>query len=100
VGTAGPGAQTQHGELVAQLHSDNEQIRSGAFESVRNDPAAMGDPKVRAALVDLLDRENHEPLLSLARMKAMQNTLAGLLKPLQRSWTGATRARYAFLPTA
>lgn len=31
-----------------------------AFESVRTDPAALHDPDVRAALVDLLDRENHE----------------------------------------
>jgi hypothetical protein len=48
-------------QLLAQLRSDNEQVRSGAFESVRTDPAALRDPKISAALVDLLDRENHEP---------------------------------------
>jgi hypothetical protein len=36
------------------------QVRSVAFESLRTDPAALRDPKVRAALVDLLDHENHE----------------------------------------
>jgi hypothetical protein len=46
--------------LVAQLRSDNVQVRSEAFESVRSDPTALRDPEVRVALVDLLDRENHE----------------------------------------
>lgn len=48
-------------ELLAQLRSDNEQVRSGAFESIRTNPAALRDPKISAAVVDLLDRENHEP---------------------------------------
>jgi HEAT repeat protein len=47
--------------LVAQLRSDDVQVRSEAFESVRSDPTALRDPEVRVALVDLLDRENHEP---------------------------------------
>ena len=47
-------------ELIAQLRSDDAQVRSGAFESVRTDTVALRDPKVRAALIDLMDRENHE----------------------------------------
>lgn len=46
--------------LIARLRSDNVQTRSEAFESVRSDPTALRDPEVRVALVDLLDRENHE----------------------------------------
>jgi hypothetical protein len=49
-------------ELVARLRSDNAQVRSGAFESVRTDPVALRDARIKDALVDLLDRENHEPL--------------------------------------
>jgi HEAT repeat protein len=47
-------------ELIAQLRSDDAQVRSGAFESVRTDTVALRDPKVRAALIELLDKENHE----------------------------------------
>jgi hypothetical protein len=55
-----PAHKPSTAELIAQLRSDDAQVRSGAFESVRTDTVALRDPKVRAALVDLLDRENHE----------------------------------------
>ena len=56
-----PAHKPSTAELIAQLRSDNEQARSGAFESVRTNPAALRDPQIKAALVNLLDRENHEP---------------------------------------
>lgn len=52
-------------ELIAQLRSDDAQVRSRAFESVRTDKVALRNPKVRAALIDLLGRENHEAFESV-----------------------------------
>jgi len=46
--------------LLAKLHSTEEAERADAFEQLRSDPANLKSPKVRAALLDLLDRENHE----------------------------------------
>lgn len=55
-----PTPKPSKAELVAQLRSDDVKVRSGAFESVRTDAVIVRDPEVRAALIDLLDRENHE----------------------------------------
>jgi hypothetical protein len=46
--------------LLARLQSQSEEERSKAFEALRSSPAALKSPEVRAALLDLLDRENHE----------------------------------------
>jgi hypothetical protein len=48
--------------LLAQLRSKDPGVRSGAFDQLRFDPSALHDPKVKAALVSLLDRENKEPI--------------------------------------
>lgn len=49
-------------ELLIQLRSTDSEVRSGAFDQLRSDPAALRDPNVKAALVSLLDRENREPV--------------------------------------
>jgi hypothetical protein len=48
--------------LLIQLGSDDSAVRSDAFTHLRSDPAALRDPKVKTALVRLLDRENQEPV--------------------------------------
>ncbi len=57
-----PGHKTSRAELLTEIRSEHAEVRSKAFEQLRSDPAALGDPRVKAALVNLLDRENHEPL--------------------------------------
>ena len=47
-------------QLLAQLHSSDAEVRGDAFDQLRTDTVALRDPKVRGALIDLLDRENHE----------------------------------------
>lgn len=59
-GQQAPAHRLSTAELVAQLRSDDVQVRSGAFDSVRTNTIALRDPRVRTALVDLLDRENHD----------------------------------------
>lgn len=49
-------------ELLIQLRSTDFEVRSSAFDQLRSDSAALRDPKVEAALVSLLDRENKEPV--------------------------------------
>jgi len=49
-------------QLLAQLHSSDAEVRSEAFDQLRSDPVALRDPKVKIALVNLLDRENNEPI--------------------------------------
>jgi hypothetical protein len=46
--------------LLAKLHSTKEPEREEAFEKLRSNPANLQSPKVRTALLELLDRENHE----------------------------------------
>jgi hypothetical protein len=46
--------------LLARLRSQSEEERSKAFEALRSSQAALKSLEVRAALLDLLDRENHE----------------------------------------
>jgi HEAT repeat protein len=55
-----PAHKPSGAELIAQLRSEDAGVRSQAVESVSTDPVALRDPKVRAALIDLLDRENRE----------------------------------------
>lgn len=47
-------------ELLESLHSTDESERVDAFEQLRSNPANLQNPTVRTALLDLLDRENHE----------------------------------------
>lgn len=54
-----PAPKPQFATLLAALHSEKWQDRAVAFEQLRNDPKAMSDKTVKAALVDLQDRENH-----------------------------------------
>jgi hypothetical protein len=49
-------------QLLAQLHSSDAEVRSEAFDQLRSDPVVLRDPKVKIALVNLLDRENKEPI--------------------------------------
>jgi HEAT repeats len=57
-------AQQAHGhkatraELLTQLRSDDVEKRIEAYKQLKSDRAALQDPKVKAAFVDLLDREN------------------------------------------
>jgi hypothetical protein len=65
--TAGWGQQTpahkpSRAELLTRLRSGNAEVRSEALDQLRTDPVALRDPKVKAALVNQLDRENHETL--------------------------------------
>jgi len=46
--------------LLAKLRSSDGGERAQAYEKLRSDSMALEAPKVRAALVDLLDRENLE----------------------------------------
>jgi hypothetical protein len=46
--------------LLTRLQSQSEVERSKAFEALRSNPAVLKRPEVRAALLDLLDRENRE----------------------------------------
>jgi hypothetical protein len=44
--------------LLAKLHSQNDQERLQAFEALRSDPGNLKNPQVRSELIDLFDREN------------------------------------------
>ena len=46
--------------LLAQLHSAKKSERAEAYQKLRSNPTALRNPMVRAALLDLLDRENQE----------------------------------------
>jgi hypothetical protein len=46
--------------LLETLHSSDGSEREKAFEQLRSDSANLNSPKVRTALLELLDRENHE----------------------------------------
>jgi HEAT repeat protein len=48
--------------LLKQLHSDEPIVRNDALKELRHDPAALQDPRIKSALVNLLDRENHVTL--------------------------------------
>ncbi len=53
-------------ELLIELHSSNDQKRIGAFETLRSEPANLKNPKIRAELIGLLDRENQHLNAELA----------------------------------
>jgi hypothetical protein len=54
-------SQTPHlAALLAKLHSAEEREREEAFAQLRANPANLRSANVRTALLDLLDRENHE----------------------------------------
>ena len=93
--------------LLAKLHSTEGAERADAFEQLRSDPANLKSPKVRAALLDLLDRENHEldsqlfeaqkrVIRTKARTKNTQNTTAMFLTLLIPLLTGTIRDKPAF----
>jgi hypothetical protein len=44
--------------LLMQVRSNDAGIRAQAYEQLKSDPAALRDPKVKEALLDLLDRED------------------------------------------
>ena len=46
-------------ELLKQLSSDEPVVRNDALEQLRSNPDALRDPKIKTALVNLLDQENH-----------------------------------------
>lgn len=48
--------------LLASLKSSNDGERLSAFYQLRSSPSAVRSPKVRAALIDLLDKEVQEEL--------------------------------------
>jgi hypothetical protein len=50
--------QASPAELVKQLSSDEPVVRNDALEQLRSNPDALRDPKVKLALVSLMEREN------------------------------------------
>jgi hypothetical protein len=54
-----PAHRPRRADLIAQLRSDDVEVRSEAFDHLRSDSAALRSASVKAALVDLLDIENH-----------------------------------------
>ena len=48
------------GVLLERLHSEDEVQRSKAFEALRSNPKTLESQEVRAALIELLDRENQQ----------------------------------------
>jgi len=54
--------QSSRAELLSDLRSGDAQVRMDAFDKLRNDPSALRDPAVKASLINLLDRENKEPI--------------------------------------
>jgi len=51
--------QQSRAQLLAKLNSSDW---SEALEQVRSDPVALSDPKIKTALIDLLERDNREPV--------------------------------------
>jgi hypothetical protein len=54
--------QSDRAELLQKLHSVKVDERVSAYEKLSADSSALRDPDVKAALIDLLDRENHVEL--------------------------------------
>jgi hypothetical protein len=46
-------------ELLKHLSSDEPVVRNDAVEKLHSNPDALRDPKIKTALVNLLDKENH-----------------------------------------
>jgi HEAT repeats len=51
--------KTSPAELLSKLGSDEPIVRNDALEQLRSNPDALRDPKIKTALVNLLDQENH-----------------------------------------
>jgi HEAT repeat protein len=45
--------------LLVKLRSDEPVVRNDALQQLHSNPAALRDPKIKIALVNLLDQENH-----------------------------------------
>lgn len=60
--------------LLMELHSQDWTQRSTAFEALRSDSLALRNPEVRAALLDLLDRENQELDAELLQAQKARNS--------------------------
>jgi hypothetical protein len=48
--------------LLKQLNSDEPIVRDNALKELRHNPPVLRDPRIKSALVNLLDRENHVTL--------------------------------------
>jgi hypothetical protein len=46
--------------LLSKLYSEDQSVRAKAFKQLCANPANLQSPRVRTALLNLLDRENHE----------------------------------------
>jgi hypothetical protein len=57
--TADPISKSDVEQLLAQLGSDEAIVRNDALEHLRSDPSALADKRIKSALIELLDRENH-----------------------------------------
>jgi hypothetical protein len=93
--------------LLAKFHSTKDSERVEAFEQLRSNPVNLQSPEVRKALLDLLDRENHEldSQLLEAQKKVIRtkvttkerlNTTAIFSAPSIRLLTGTIRDKTAF----
>ena len=84
VGQQAPNNESDRIELLQKLHSNRVDDRVGAYEKLRTDSSALHDPRVKAALVDLLDRESHVALNDdqegyIEYMSKLTDTIAGLV---------------------
>ena len=57
-----PAEKSGSAELLSKLQSKDLTERYAALDALRSDPAALRDPDVKPALVNLLDRENHQTI--------------------------------------
>jgi HEAT repeat protein len=55
-----PASKPSVPDLLTKLQSKDWTERSDAVDEIRADPDALRSPKIRATLIDLLDRENRE----------------------------------------
>jgi hypothetical protein len=51
--------KTNPAELLKQLSSGEPVVRNDALQQLHSNPDALRDPKIKIALVNLLDQENH-----------------------------------------
>ncbi len=60
IGQQPPLRRASQSNILRALVSADWTARARAYEKLRSDPAELRQPKVRTALLDLLNRENHE----------------------------------------
>jgi hypothetical protein len=65
-----PAAKPQVSDLLAKFHSDEWSDRAEAYEELNADGNAMRSERVKAALLDLQDRENHLTLATAPEPKS------------------------------